>query len=192
MNTEIICVIDESGSMGPLTKATLLGFNSFLAEQRRAPGNARLSLVLFSTIPTVRLSGAPLHSVRDLSREDYRPDGGTALHDALVGTVRREGLRIAQQRWADQVIVVVITDGEENSSRAYSLKDVRRVTEHSVRYGWQWVYLAANVDAFSTGAAMGIPAQYTQSYAATEAGVGATYSAMSATLRSLRTEGVVK
>jgi Mg-chelatase subunit ChlD len=186
MNTELLTIIDASGSMANLRDETVSGYNGFIAEQRQVPGACRVSLVTFSATVTPVYSARPLEVVTPLVPGDYLPHGFTALHDAIGSTLHREGARIAREKWAGNVIVCIITDGEENASRHYGQAEVRRLIEHAQRYGWHFVYLAANVDAFATGRGMGIAEKYTAGFTANAAGTSAMYGAVSATTRSLR------
>ena len=186
MNTEIITIIDSSGSMHRLRAETVSGYNKFICEQQAVRGAARATLVTFDNVVTGRYRAVPLGDVRPLALGEYLPAGTTALHDALGLTLEHHGQRIAQEKWAENVIVCVITDGAENASNSYGAAQVKAMTAHAQAHGWHFIYLAANVDAFLTGAAMGISAVHTQSFQATPQGVGQSYANYSAAATSLR------
>lgn len=187
MKTEIICITDRSGSMGTLRNDVIGGFNSFVEEQRAVPGEARLTLVQFDTVYELNYQAVDLKDVKPLDYQTYQPRGMTALYDAVGRTLQTQGKRIHDEKWADLVIVQIITDGAENSSVEFTGTTVTRMVEHAERNGWKFLYLAANVDAKATGAAIGIAGQNTVQYAATGQGVGQAYASTSAVMRSLRT-----
>lgn len=187
MNTEIIALIDASASMTPMRETTVAGFNKFVTEQHQVPGDARLSLTTFNNNVTPVYSGVPLASLPLLREADYRPWGNTALYDALGDTINREGDRIARARWAKKVIVVLITDGEENASRRFTLADVRRITRHTEEYGWEWVYLAANLrDVGESARQMGMPVRYARAWTQTASGMQAMYGETTSMVTDLR------
>lgn len=186
MNTEIICILDRSGSMGPLVTAELNGYNRFIAEQCAVPGDARLSTVIFDTeIMRVR-KAVPIKEALPLTPAEYFARGGTSLHDAIGMTLTREAERIAQEKWADLVIVFISTDGQETSSREYDAKRVKELVQHCEQHGWKFIYTAANVDAFGTGAGLGIPVAHTMSYSGDIIGTHAKYGFASASTTAIR------
>lgn len=190
MRTEILCVTDESSSMQSLQANVISGFNEFLKSQRAVPGEARISHMKFATICTPLYEAAALGSVPDLTTDSYAPCGMTALNDAIGMTLERQGERIAKEQWADQVIVCIITDGGENSSRHYRHDQVKTMIEHAQAHGWVFIFLAANQDAFATGATLGIAPQYTANFAASAAGVTRAYGDISTYATTLRTTPV--
>lgn len=187
MNTEILYLNDKSGSMSKLRQAVVDGFNRFVDEQRAQPGAARLTHVQFDTVSHLRYSGVPLEQVKPMTLEDYDPEGGTALYDAIGRTLEREGERIAKEGWAELVIVAINTDGEERDSQHYTRAQVNTMITHAQGHGWKFIYLAANVDAFATGAALGIAPQFTRGYTANAAGMADAYGSTSAFTTSMRT-----
>lgn len=158
--TEIAYILDRSGSMTPMTEAAIAGFNEFLKEQRDAPGDANLSLLLFDNEflkPWVR---TPLKEVSELTTETYVPRGSTALLDAIGMTIDELGKQLAdepEERRPGKVIVAIFTDGYENSSREYSLKKIHKMITHQRKsYQWEFLFLGANEDAIATASQMGI------------------------------------
>lgn len=189
MKTEIIAIIDKSQSMDKIRDATISGFNEFLQDQKSAPGEARITTVLFDSQvhPTLHYK-QDVQSAVPLSREIFDPHGMTALHDAMGTTLRNAANRIAQEKWADLVIVLVATDGEENSSKSYTSQHVKTLVEHLQKAGWKFLFAAANIDAFATGRNLGINAAGTMSYDATEDGSLGMYRSMSASTFSMRSD----
>lgn len=184
MNTEILCINDRSGSMSSIERAAVQGFNAFIDEQRSVPGEARVSLVMFDDQYELKYQAKPLQQVPYL--ESLEPRGWTALYDAIGRTMEEQGRRIAAEKWADKVIVVIVTDGAENKSRIYRQPQIKTMIEHAQENGWAFVFLAANIDAFATGASLGIARDYTYSFAANAAGTAQGYATMSTATRSLR------
>lgn len=158
--TEIAFVLDASGSMDSIVDDAVGGFNSFLREQQAVPGEARFSLLTFNTRFSWVVDNVNLAEVRPLTRETYVPNGQTALLDALGRAIDRVGAQLRdtpEPQRPDKVLIVVFTDGAENSSREYSQQKIAQMIEHQQDvYKWQFVFLAANVDAIASAAAMGI------------------------------------
>lgn len=158
--TEIGLVIDESGSMHYKTSDTIGGFNTFLATQKAAPGEANLTMVKFSTDYNLVHDGADIQSVEDLTLATYIPGGGTALFDAMSRAITQIVARLSgipDEKRAKNVIIVVMTDGEENSSREVTLERLaQQVTVQQDKHGWNFIFLGADMDAFSVGAAIGL------------------------------------
>lgn len=160
--TYIAVLLDRSGSMQSVKDDTIGGFNQFISEQKAAGDNALLTLVQFDTggIDVVHES-KPIKDVPDLTHETYQPRGGTPLLDALGETIHSTGRALSaipEQTRPDKVVFVIITDGQENSSREHSKASVKQLIEQQTnKYNWQFVYLGANQDAFDEAGSMGIP-----------------------------------
>lgn len=179
---EIVCVIDRSGSMEAIRSDAIGGFNRFFEEQKKLPGDARLTLVLFNHDYSLVADGAPLSGFRPLDDETYVPSGTTALLDAVGRTLdhlraRIDGLAPAER--PDTVIVSILTDGMENASRDYTYGRIARmIGECRKKRGWEFVFLAANQDAFATGSALAIARENTVPFAATPGGIRAVCDSM--------------
>jgi hypothetical protein len=186
VNTELISILDASGSMDRLRFETVNGYNSFIDKQRELPGQCRVSLTTFTGLVTPVYSGVDIKEVAALSPADYMPTGYTALNDGIGATLEREGKRIALQQWAKAVIVCIVTDGAENASRFYRLNQVRAMLEHAQLFGWQINYLATHVDAFATGAAYGVRQNSISSYQASEIGTRTLYAGITASAVATR------
>lgn len=130
--------------------------------------------------------GLPLSEVPKLTRETFVPRGGTALYDAIGRTLNEQGERIKREAWADLVVVYIITDGGENSSRKYNQEQIKTMVQHAEAHGWKFIYLGANQDAWETARSFGSNAMYSQTYDATTAGTNTAYASASATLKSFR------
>ncbi len=172
---ELVCVVDRSGSMQPLAADAIGGFNAFLAGQRALPGAARLTLVLFDHEYLVPYGRVPLADVPDLDERTYVPRGSTALLDALgralTGLAERIGAGPAAEHPA-KVIVAVLTDGAENASREWTFARVSDLIKARQAAGWEFVFLAANQDAFAAASRVGISRADAFAFEASPAGTG--------------------
>ncbi len=190
--TEIICVIDRSGSMGMIRDDAIGGFNTFLEEQQKLPGTAYLTFAQFDTGYEIVHENMPLQDVPVLNNDTYIPRGGTALLDAVGMTINRVGKRLAtlpEEERPAKVIMAILTDGEENSSREYSLEKVKGMIEHQEKkYSWEVLFLGANQDAFAEAAKIGVKLNKTVAFAATGQGVRTAYQNMSNLSAQYRTK----
>jgi uncharacterized protein with von Willebrand factor type A (vWA) domain len=174
-SAEIVVVLDSSGSMLNLQKDTVTNFNNFIAEQRKLFDNIDVTLISFADKPKTVFAGVPISKVKELSLSDYRPDGYTALNDAIG-----KALTYLEVKSPSRAIVCIVTDGGENYSKEYTSTQIKeKIQKLENQEGWRFVYLAANVDAFSTGAAIGILPQYTYGWTADKKGLQNMYQAMS-------------
>lgn len=178
--THIALIVDRSGSMQGIHTDMDGAIKALLAAQAKGAGFCLIDVTTFDTeVEYPYVDARP----DDVKGELIRPRGGTALNDAVGSTIVRLGEKLAAKDEDDRpghVIVVVVTDGMENSSREYTLDQVRAlVTEQTDRWGWEFLYLAANVDAFATGRGYGFGAGQTISYAATAGGTESVVAAAS-------------
>jgi uncharacterized protein YegL len=162
----IALIIDRSGSMEPVKHDTEGGIRAFIGEQRKASGRATVSLFQFDTEHDEVISFAPVHNAPDYI---LVPRGGTALLDAVGFAVTKTGERLAAMPEGErpgEVVMLIATDGQENSSHEYGRSQVREmITRQQEQFGWAFVFLGANQDAFDEAGAMGIPAASTANYA---------------------------
>jgi uncharacterized protein YegL len=159
--TEIICVVDKSGSMSPRTADVIGGFNQFLEDQKKVAGEALITLTLFDTSYTVVHNGKALGTVPPLNNNTYIAGGMTALLDAIGKTIDEVGARLHKTPESDRpekVIFLIITDGEENSSKEYRLEQIKeKIKIQQESFKWAFVYLGANQDAFLGATTLNIP-----------------------------------
>lgn len=186
MNTEIIAIIDRSGSMESIRADAIGGFNAFLAEQKAHPGIARMTTVLFDDQYEKLYEGKPIGVTEPLTKETFVPRGITALNDAIGRTLSEQRARIEKENWANKVIVCILTDGHENASREFSALTIKNQIEEAKKRDWHFVFLAANQDAFATGAKYGFDSNTTFNFVATGAGTREAYGLMSASVGSIR------
>jgi uncharacterized protein YegL len=160
--TEIAFILDQSGSMGSIKSGTLEGVNAFLDQQKRenATYPVRFSLTLFSTSIEIRNTSLSVTEVPALTEENYQPNGGTALLDAIGLTIDSLGKRLAETPKPDRpakVIVAIMTDGEENSSRQFTWTQISDKIKHqSEVYKWEFLFMGANQDAIATASRISI------------------------------------
>jgi uncharacterized protein YegL len=158
--TEIVFILDRSGSMSGLEKDTIGGFNSTIEKQKQETGEAYVSTVLFDTEMEVLHDRVPLASIAPLTDKEYYARGGTALLDAIGGAIHHIGNVHKYARDEDRpekTIFVITTDGYENSSRKYSAEHVKQMIERQKqKYGWEFIFLGANIDAIETARNFGI------------------------------------
>jgi len=188
--SEIVAIIDKSGSMEPVKKDSIGGFNTFISSQKEEPGEANLTLVLFDTHVKTVYESKEISEVKKLTARSYKPSGGTAMNDAIGSAVDNLGKRLEAMNEEDRpenVIVVILTDGEENSSINYSLGQIKDiVSEQTNKYSWEFVFLAANQDAILSGAEIGINSNRCMSYSADSKGTAMAYASICASTSRLR------
>ncbi len=178
--THIVFVLDRSGSMSSMGVEPATGFNTFVEEQKKIKGKARLTLIQFDTEYEVNCERVKLKDAPKLVlHENYNPRGATALLDAL-------GKAITTHEQEERVIIGVLTDGRENSSRAYKLADVSKLIERKQKDGWEFLYLSSDLNAFADAANLNIPTHNTFKVSPDAAGVRSAYTNMSANTTSYR------
>lgn len=188
--SEIICIIDRSGSMDHIKNDAIGGFNTFLEEQKKLPGEATLTYIQFDTEYEVVHENKTLRDVQPINDSIYIPRGSTALLDAIGKTIDATGRRLAntpEENRPEKVIVAILTDGEENSSRQYNLSKIKEMIKHQKeKYSWEFIFLGANQDAFAEAVKIGIDTKDTLNFNATGIGVKTAYSGMSNIIRQYR------
>ena len=188
--TELVFILDESGSMSGMEADTIGGFNSMIDKQRREAGEAYVSTVAFSNESRVIHDRVDLKRVEPMTRRDYVPGGCTALLDALGGAIHHIGNVHKYARAEDvpeHTIFVITTDGMENASRRYSRREVKQMVERQkARYGWEFLFLGANIDAVREAARFGIDADRAANYHADAQGTEVIYEAVCETVRDFR------
>ena len=188
--TDITVVLDRSGSMGGIKDDTIGGYNTFIEKQREVPGTATVTLVQFDDKYEVNYTAMNIKEVPKLNKDSFVPRGMTALVDAMGKSIDATGRRIKEMNEADRpenVIFVVITDGEENHSRTYSHNKVMDSIKHQTdKYNWLFVYLGANQDAIKVGGTFGFSSANSMSWGANTLGVGATYVAVADNMTNYR------
>jgi len=191
--TELVCIVDCSGSMMHLVDDTIGGINNVISEQKKVTdGEANLTLVTFGSIVETQLDNIPLAEVSD-AKEYYQINGMTAMLDGIGMTITKVGNRLAKTPEAERpenVIVTIITDGQENSSQEYNASQIKEMIKlQESTYNWEFVFLGANIDAATEASNIGININNAMQYGATAKGMTNTYSKMSAKFASVRSVG---
>lgn len=182
--THMIFVLDRSGSMHAMLMDTIGGFNRLIEDQKKLTGECTVSLHQFDDRYETVYQTVPLDMVEPRTPHNFVPRGGTALLDAVGRAVVNEGViltAMAESRRPSKVVLVILTDGEENSSKEFNLNKVREMlTEQQERYNWEVMFLGSSLDAISVASRMGIRAGNAASYGANmQDAMGATSKALS-------------
>jgi uncharacterized protein YegL len=187
---EIGFVLDRSGSMESMAKEAIGGFNGFLESHRKAPGDAKLTLVLFDHEYIVAHDGRPMKDVPKLDESSYQPRGTTALLDAIGRTINAIGQRLdhtPESNRPSKVLIVILTDGLENASKEFSLKQILEMIKHQREvYSWEFIFLGAGQDAIQTAARIGIASANAVQFDETPQGVCAAFSAIAVSSAAYR------
>ena len=180
--TELVCILDKSGSMSGLEKDTIGGFNSLLDQQRKVDGECVITTVLFDNETEVIHDRVSLDQVPALTRKEYYVRGCTALLDAVGGAIHHIGNVHKYAREEDRpekTLFVITTDGMENASRRYTYDKVKSMIERQrEKYGWEFLFLGANIDAAREAARFGIRADCAADYHADSIGTEAVYASV--------------
>lgn len=181
--TEIVFILDRSGSMKHLTSDTIGGFNSFIDEQKKVDGEALLTTILFDDEYEILHNGVNLKVVKPLTTNEYSVRGFTALLDAIGKTINEVGDRLSKTKEEERpskVIFIITTDGEENSSKEFKQEQVKSMIENQTNnYNWQFIFLGANIDAVATAQRYGINANLAHTYTANSVGTQSLYTSVS-------------
>jgi uncharacterized protein YegL len=158
--TEIVFILDESGSMSSVKTDTIGGFNEFIESQKKIKGEVQFTFIKFSDYYNVVNDGTPLENVSPLNDETYAPSFSTALLDAVGKAIDSLGNRLSntpEDQRPEKVLVAVLTDGQENASSEYDTKKVLNMVKHQRdKYNWEFIFLGADIDAWAGGSSMGI------------------------------------
>ena len=188
--TELVFILDRSGSMAGLEADTIGGFNSMIARQKQEAGEALVSTVLFDNESVVIHDRLPLAKVPLMTKKEYFTRGCTALLDAVGGAIHHIGNIHKYARREDvpeKTLFVITTDGYENASRRYNYEAVRRMIERQKeRYGWEFLFLGANIDAVETAKHFGIGADRAVNYHSDREGTQLNYEVLSEAVSAVR------
>lgn len=188
--TEIVFILDCSGSMGGLEADTIGGFNAMIEKQKKAQGEALVSTVLFDNDITVVHDRVNVRDIPPLTENEYRVGGCTALIDAIGGAIHH---MVNIHRYAreedvpEHTLFIITTDGMENASRRYTSEQVKRMIGHEKdKYGWDFLFLGANIDAVETAGSFGIGADRAVNYNSDSAGTQLNYEVVGEAICSVR------
>ena len=188
--TELVFILDRSGSMAGLESDTIGGFNAMLAKQKKESGEAYVSTVLFDSTSRVLHDRVKLEQVNPMTERDYTVGGCTALLDAIGDAIHHIGNIHKYAREEDvpeHTLFVIITDGMENTSSRYDIGTVRHMIERQKeRYGWEFLFLGANIDAVRTAAHYGIGASRSVTYRSDSEGTRLNYDVVTQVISDVR------
>ena len=194
--TELVFILDRSGSMAGLEDDTVGGFNSMVEKQRKLEGDALISTVLFDGVSEVIHDRVAISEIKPLTREEYYVRGCTALLDAIGGAIHHV-MNIHKYARDEDVpehtVFVITTDGMENASREYSAERVKKMIEQQKeKAGWEFLFLGANIDAVGTAASFGIGADRAVDYRSDSTGTQLNFSVLSDAISSVRSSAPLK
>lgn len=188
--TEIVFILDRSGSMYGLEADTIGGFNSMIEKQRKQEGHALISTVLFDDVCEVLYDRVNIRKIRPMTNRDYMVRGCTALLDAIGGAIHHIALI---HKWArkedvpDHTLFIITTDGMENASRKYTAEQVKRMIKtQEEEYGWEFLFLGANMDAVETARHFGIGKDHAVNYHSDRQGTALNYEVLSDAISAVR------
>lgn len=193
--TELVFILDRSGSMAGLESDTIGGFNAMIQKQKKEEGEAYVSTILFDNVSEVLHDRLKLSEVPEMTDEDYTVRGCTALIDAIGSAIKHIGNIHKYARKEDvpaHTMFIITTDGYENASRQYSSDQVKKMIEHQKqKYGWEFLFIGANIDAVETAACFGIDRNRAVNYTADIRGTRVLYETLSAPICTMRKKGKI-
>ena len=193
--TEIVFILDRSGSMSGLEQDTIGGFNSLIEKQKKEDGEAYISTVLFDHISEVLHDRVDLKKIKPMTEDEYYVRGSTALLDAVGGAINHIGNVHKYARKEDvpeKTIFVIMTDGYENASRRYDYDEIRRmITRQKKKYGWEFMFLGANIDVISEARKFGVDEEMAVEFLNDKKGTAVSYDAICGAVSNCRMYGAV-
>lgn len=188
--TEMVFIIDRSGSMNHLQSETISGFNSMIEKQKKEPGEAFVTTILFDNQYELLHNHVNIQDAKPITDREYYARGMTALLDAVGRTINSVGERLSktpEEERPGHVIFVITTDGHENASHEFTKAKVKEMIEHQQdKYSWTFMFLGANIDAVSEAASLGINTDFARKYTASSIGTDTLYSGMANTVSCMR------
>ena len=187
---DVVFILDRSGSMGGLESDTIGGFNSMLEKQRKVEGKAFITTVLFDDQYELLHDRVNITKVNNITEKEYFVRGSTALLDAIGKTIAKEKAiqdTLGKNEKADKVLFVIITDGLENASKEYNSTTVKKLIEtQKEKYGWEFLFLGANIDAIETANTIGISAERAVNYKSDSIGTKKNYDTLNKAVEEVR------
>ena len=188
--TELVFILDKSGSMSGLESDTIGGYNAMLKKQQEETGKARITTVLFSDNSEILHDQANIMEMKPMTKRQYQVGGSTALLDAVGMTIHKIGNAqkyAEEEQRADKVMVVITTDGMENSSREYTYEKIRRMIERQKnKYGWEFIFLGADIEAVAAAAKLGIERDRAVNFNSDSQGTQLNYKVISDAVSTIR------
>lgn len=193
--TELVFILDKSGSMAGLEGDTIGGYNSMLKKQQSAEGEAVVTTVIFNHDYELLHDRINIKGISPITEEDYEVSGTTALFDAIGFSIQKIAnvqKKTKEDERAEKVLFVITTDGMENSSKEYNATKIKNMIEHHKEQdGWQFIFLGANIDAVTTAANFGISEDYAVDYHADEKGTQLNYEVLNEAVTNFRKESKI-
>ncbi len=193
--TELVFILDKSGSMSGLEADTIGGYNSMLEKQQAVDGECHITTVLFDNNYEILHDRINIKAVSAITDKEYQVGGSTALLDAIGRTINKIGnaqKHTADDYRAEKVMFVIITDGEENASREYSSEKVKaQIERQKTKYCWEFIFLGANIDAVQTAGRFGITSERAFDYLPDSQGTSLNFKVMSEAVKTFRQAGTV-
>ena len=187
--TELVFIIDRSGSMSGLESDTIGGFNSLVKKQKKEDGQCYVSTVLFSDRSKVIHDRVSISDIKEMTEDDYCPNGCTALIDAIGGAIKHISSvhrYIRPEDVPEHTMFVITTDGLENSSHKYSSKEVKKMVREKEKEGWEFLFIGANIDSVETAQSFGISSDRAVNYHADSKGTEILYESVCAQVSNVR------
>ena len=189
-STELVFILDKSGSMAGLESDTIGGFNALITKQKKEQGDARVTTVLFNHDYELLHDRISIKGIAPITDKEYEVSGTTALLDAIGSTIQKIGnaqKRTSEEERAGKVMFIITTDGHENASCEYNYKKIKSMIAHQKdTYNWEFVFLGANIDAVSTAEKFGIDEDFAVKYHADTEGTQLNYKVLNETVSSFR------
>jgi len=192
--THLYVLLDRSGSMSSIANDVIGGYNTFIREQKKVGSDVRVTLVQFDTIDRQEIiaAGIPIDELVELTQDTFVPRGGTPLLDAtglLIARARmNEELRVQNSLPKEDIVFVTVTDGEENESSEYTLRQVKKLIEQCEEQGWTFVFLSAAIDAYGDASRRGMKGGNIQAFSASAHGADLAFTSLSDNVSKLRAE----
>lgn len=194
--SELIFILDMSGSMGHLTKDTIGGFNAMIEKQKEVEGTANVTLVCFDDRYLKPYDNIPIEEVPQLTNDVYYPSGMTALYDAVGRTIDEVGKRLydtPEEERPEKVIISITTDGHENSSQEYTFDRLKSMIKHQQDvYNWEFIFLGADITAVNHAIDLGISPSFASTWTTSSAGMASHTEGLSKAMSNIRDEAYVK
>lgn len=187
--TELVFILDESGSMFDLTDDTIGGFNSMIEKQKKEEGSALVTTYLFNSSTKIIHDRKDLDKIALMTRNDYTPNGCTALLDAVgeaVEHIEQIHKYAREEDVPEHTVFVITTDGMENASRKFNRSQIKELVEGKKKAGWEFIFMGANIDAVAEAGKLGIDSTHAVEYVSDVAGSAACYESMTCAISNLR------
>ena len=194
--TELVFILDRSGSMAGLESDTIGGFNSLIEKQKREEGECFVSTVLFDNVSEVLHDRVKLSAIKKMTDKEYTVRGATALIDAIGGAIKHISnihKYARKEDVPDNTMFVITTDGQENASHIYSAETVKKMIElQKEKFGWEFLFIGANIDAIKTASTFGIERNRAANYNADEKGTQVVYGTVCEAILEMRKNDCIK